>query len=71
MNIKEVRNQIKKIHAFDKSRDYESAHAAEDKLMWDFVQFVAALDNEYSLENEIACELMTHFENTEEPRWFS
>ena len=71
MNIKEVHNQIKKINALDKGEDYESAHIEEDKLLWGFVEFVAGLDNEYSLENEIANELMSFFENTGTPRWYA
>ena len=71
MDIKEVRNQIKKINTLDKGEDYESAHSTEDELLWAFVRFVAGMDNEYTLENEIACELLSFLEKTEAPRWFA
>ena len=71
MNIKEVHNQIKKINALDKGKDYKRAHIEEDRLLWDFVEFVAGLDNEHSLENEIANELMIFFENTGVTRWYA
>ena len=69
MDIKEVRNQIKNINALDYHGDYEMAHAEEDQLLREFVIFVATLDNEYSLENEIACELLDYFKKADAPRF--
>jgi len=69
MNINEVEDEITKINEYDEDGDYEKAHILEDELLVDFIRFVAALDNEYTLENTIATILLRHLERNEYPRW--
>ena len=71
MNIEDVKEYINKINALDAVGDYESAHSLEDDMLWDFVRFIAALDNEYSVEQSIAEEMVIFVESSDAPRYFS